>query len=298
MKRVGIIGLGRVGSALAYTLRDYGYDVAVVSRRVSPGEMAAVKDKKIQAVSLTQVLQEAELLFIATPDGIIGEIVTKLQDYRLEGKAVLHMSGAHSSALLVPLREQGALIGSLHPLQSFATVEQALENLPGSYFTYEGDQLLLEEVRLLVEKWGGVLKILSSAETKVIYHAGACLASNYLVALAWLGVHCLNYAGFSEEEAREALTPLMQGTVNNIARLPLTKALTGPISRGDLEVVRNHTRVLAAELPEVNQIYCFMAPFLGKLALEGQNITVETYRELLQMLMQAFTGMTKQQSNK
>jgi predicted short-subunit dehydrogenase-like oxidoreductase (DUF2520 family) len=284
-KWVGIVGLGRVGSALAFSLQHLGYEIVVASRRFSPGQKAVIRDRQFAVVSLAEIGRKADLLFLATPDGIITKIAEKLaQDRQLAGKGVLHLSGAHSSKVLEPLRKTGAFLGSLHPLQSFANVEQAIENLPGSYFTYQGDEALLGEVAKLVQDLNGFLKILQSPESKVVYHAGACLVSNYLVALASLGVRCLSEAGFSEEEARRALTPLMQGTVNNIAALPLTKALTGPIVRGDLAVVRNHLKALSAELPEVRQAYRVLSPLLGKLALEGNNIKAEVYEELLGIL--------------
>lgn len=284
---MGIIGMGRVGSALAYTLERCGLEIIVCSRRFSPGETVSVRDRYFRAVSLADIGREAELLFIATPDGIIQDIAAQLAylpQEALVGKKIFHLSGAHSAEILAILREKGALIGSLHPLQSFADVEQAIENLPGSYFTYQGDEALVEEVALLVEKLGGVLKILHSPESKVLYHAGACFVSNYVVALASIGVRCLARVGFSEEEARQALTPLMQGTVNNIFALPLSQALTGPIVRGDLEVVREHLQALSAELPEIKQVYCLLSPFLGKLALQGNNIKAEDYEELLHIL--------------
>lgn len=286
MKTVGIIGMGRVGSALAYTLDRRGYDIVVVSRRFSPGERAAVQDKQYRVATLFQMAEEADLVFIATPDGVIESIAEDLAKTAPPGcpKAVFHLSGAHSAELLAPLREKGVLIGSLHPLQSFANVKQAIENLPGSFFTYQGDAALIEEAGSLVEQWGGILKILPSPESKVIYHAGACLVSNYVVALAAMGVCCLGKAGFQEEEARRALVPLMEGTVNNIAALPLPKALTGPISRGDLEVIKAHLQVLEAELPEIRKVYRLLSSFLGELALKGNNISKETYQELAQII--------------
>jgi predicted short-subunit dehydrogenase-like oxidoreductase (DUF2520 family) len=283
MKSVGIIGPGRVGSAMAYALDNCGYRVVVVSRKVLPGGVLTIRDRKYKTVSLAEISKEADTLLITTPDGKISEIVKQLQVFKLEKKVILQMSGSYSSAILASLQAKGALCGSLHPLQSFATVEQAIENLPGSYFTYEGDETLLENIKILVKELGGVLKTLPSPEAKAVYHAGACIVSNYLVALAWLGTQCLSSAGFTAEEAREALVPLMQGTLNNISSLPLTKALTGPISRGDSGVVENHVRILSREIPDINRAYCNLAPYLAKLALAGGNITEEKYKRILEI---------------
>lgn len=283
MKNVGIIGPGRVGSAMAYALDNCGYRVVAVSRKVPPGGVLTIRDRNYKTVSLAEISKEADTLLITTPDGKISEIVKQLQVFKLEKKVILQMSGSYSSAILASLQAKGALCGSLHPLQSFATVEQAIENLPGSYFTYEGDETLLENIKILVKELGGVLKTLPSPEAKAVYHAGACIVSNYLVALAWLGTRCLSTAGFTAEEACEALVPLMQGTLNNISSLPLTKALTGPISRGDSGVVENHVRILSREIPDINRVYCNLAPYLAKLALAGGNITEEEYKRILEI---------------
>ena len=284
MKNVGIMGVGRVGSALAYALESSGYNVTVVARQVPAGGELIIKTRKFRAVPLRKIGQETDMLFITTPDGVISNIVEQLQCFNWEGKVVLHMSGAQSSQLLSPLQAKGALIGSLHPLQSFANVEQAIANLPGSYFTYEGDIALFEEMQTLVKKLGGVLKILPSPEAKAIYHAGACFASNYVVALAGMGAQCLCAAGFTEEEASKALLPLMQGTLNNLAQLPLTVALTGPFSRGDTEVVEKHIRVLAQENPVLKRMYCVLAFYLAKLAYTGGRISEEQYQIFLKMI--------------
>ena len=107
-KWVGIVGLGRVGSALAFSLQHLGYEIVVASRRFSPGQKAVIRDRQFAVVSLAEIGRKADLLFLATPDGIITKIAEKLaQDRQLAGKGVLHLSGAHSSKVLEPLRKTG-----------------------------------------------------------------------------------------------------------------------------------------------------------------------------------------------
>ncbi len=286
MKSVAIVGFGRVGTALATALDSFGYTVRIVTRQPQVEKKVMFNQKEFAVSRLDEVVKEVDVLFITTPDGVIKEIAAQLQDMKLNIKAALHMSGSLTSEVLVPLAKQGVALGSLHPLQSFANVEQAIKNLPGSYFTYDGDDSLIEWAGVLVKELGGVLNILPSAEAKVIYHAGACIVSNYLVGLLQLGVDCLTYAGFEPEQAQEALLPLMKGTLNNVSSLPLTKALTGPISRGDVEVVESHLKAMDRELPAVKGPYCALTPVLADIALRAGGLTEAQYNKLLEILVQ------------
>ena len=283
MKNVGIIGLGRVGTALACSFERFGCTVRAVTRD-RQFHQRLVSGLVIPVLSLEQAVSESDVLFITTPDGIIPQIVAELTAFDLNAKAVFHLSGSHNSSILSPLKAKGARIGSLHPLQSFASVEQAVSNLPGSYFTYDGDESLIEWVASLVEKFEGTLKVLRSAESKTIYHAGAVIVSNYLVALAEMGIRCLQHSGFSAKEAQEALLPLMRGTLNNISRLPVGKALTGPVSRGDIAVVASHVEALARELPDVKGPYCALAPVLADIARAEGRLSTGKYDELKKIL--------------
>ena len=284
MRNVGLVGMGRVGTAMAAALQRCGFAVLVARHAQRFCARDLMNTQEVTVLPLEQLVQEADVIFITTPDGVIGEVAAKIKGMALASQAILHMSGSFTSEILSPLREKGVAIGSLHPLQSFATPEQAVVNLPGSYFTYEGDVCLVEWVSQLVRDFGGLLKILPSPETKIIYHAGACIASNYLVALAELGMECLQHAGFAGDEAQQALLPLMQGTLNNISRMSLPQALTGPISRGDLGVVADHVKALEHELPEVQSSYCVLAPVLANMARQSGKLSATQYRELMRII--------------
>ncbi|MFZ5752792.1 MAG: Rossmann-like and DUF2520 domain-containing protein [Bacillota bacterium] len=280
MRNIGIVGLGRVGTALALSFQKCGFTVYAATKGTSQGKVSGEGNYTVG--ELSHVVQKAEVLFITTPDGVISTIVQQLANYsEINLKAVLHMSGSLPSDVLSPLKKRRIAVGSLHPLQSFASHQCAINNLPGSYFTYEGDSCLEEWVTTVVKGWGGKLKILSSPASKMIYHAGACIASNYLVALFKLSMECFRAAGFSEGEAREAILPLMRGTFHNLGHLPPESALTGPISRGDMEVVKGHITCLARELPSALPSYCTLATVIGEMAFASGKLSPEQYRDLI-----------------
>lgn len=284
MKRVGIIGFGRIGTALAVSLKKCGYEVEVVRRNQKLTKTNPVSGKTFNVISLEEAASKMEVIFITTPDDNISDTALKLAKMDLGCKAVLHMSGSLSSELLDFLRKKNIFIGSLHPLQSFPNVEQAVSNFPGSFFTYEGDKALLPWIKEIVAQLGGVLKTLPSLEMKVIYHAGAVFVSNYMVALTSLGISCLKRAGFKDDEAREALLPLMKGTMNNLAGMPSEKALTGPVSRGDTGVIASHLQVLQNELPEALPAYCDLAEVLASISEKSGKISAEKKEELINLI--------------
>lgn len=283
MRNIGIVGPGRVGKALACLLTDRNYTVNLVSR-LEEYKSEIINSSRIFYTTMDELAQEADLIFITTPDALIPEISERLAKTNLRAKSVLHCSGALSSKALISLKDRGIKTGSLHPLQSFATLRQALHNLPGSLFTYEGDEEIIDWVKSLVNALGGSLKILADPREKIIYHAGACLVSNYIVALADLGIKCLQETGFTEGEARGALVTLMEGTLSNLSCLTPDKALTGPISRGDSEVVASHISALKRSLPDVGVIYEALTPPTADIAYRSGRLSACRYKEIINLV--------------
>lgn len=251
---IGFIGAGTVGTALALTLARRGYRVvAVASRTLASAERLASQVEGCQALPTPQaVAQAADLVFITTPDGAIGAVAAQLH-WRPSQMAV-HCSGADSLDVLEPARAQGALAGAFHPLQSFANPAQALENLPGSFFALEGEEPLLGALKDMAGALGGRYVLLKPGD-KVLYHAAAVFVSNYTVALMRMATDLWQTFGVPPEEAAVALLPLLQGTVNNIARLGLPHCLTGPIARGDMGTIQKHLSSLASAAPSLIPAY-------------------------------------------
>ena len=132
----------------------------------------------------------------------------------------------------------------MHPLQSFANIEEALETLPGSFFAIEGDAEALPVLQELSQELGGK-PLLIRASQKPLYHLAASIASNYLVSLIHLSLRFLKEVGLPEEEGLKALLPLIDGTIKNIRQFGPTQALTGPIARGDRDVVKGHIQAIS-----------------------------------------------------
>jgi predicted short-subunit dehydrogenase-like oxidoreductase (DUF2520 family) len=163
-----------------------------------------------------------------------------------ERQVVLHLSGVLDATVLESLRSCGCKLGSLHPLQSLSDPETAPERLRGAAGAIEGDAAAVDRAEQLATAVG--LKPLRiSSESKPLYHAAAVFASNYIVAVAAAAQRLLERAGVSPEDARDALAPIIRGTVENIVRRGPEEALTGPIARGDIATIRKHLNSLSTE---------------------------------------------------
>jgi len=254
MLKVGFIGAGTVGTALAIRLGASGYDVAAVaSRTFASAEKLAKAVPGCRAVkSLQEAADAVELVFITTPDGAIGQVAGQIIWH--PGSSAIHCSGADSTEVLEPARSLGAQVGAFHPLQTFASVQQAIDNLPGSTFAVEA----VEPLRSILKKMALDLNGYSielKASDKVLYHASAVIACNYFVTLVKLSTDLWQTFGVPRKDAVRALMPLLKGTLNNIENVGIPNCLTGPIARGDIGTVRKHLAALDKSAPSVAKIY-------------------------------------------
>jgi len=130
----------------------------------------------------------------------------------------------------------------MHPLQTIPNPEQGRVALPGSFYSLSGDPEAVKWGTELVTKIGGRAVIIGD-EQKPLYHAAAVMASNYTVVLVDTACHLLQMAGFQQEEALAALTPLVTASAANALVDPVA-ALTGPVARGDLLTLKQHLKAL------------------------------------------------------
>lgn len=283
MLKIGFIGAGTVGTALAVRLKDKGYPVvAVASRtRASAEKLASLVDGCQVQDMLQGVADAADLVFVTTPDDVIAPVVAGVGWH--SGQGVVHCSGAASTDILESARKVGALVGGFHPLQTFASVAHAIENLPGSTFALEAEGKLLDILKELATSLDGHWVKLGSGD-KMLYHAAAVIACNYFVTLVKLATDLWQSFGVSTPEATRAMLPLLEGTVNNISNVGLPNCLTGPIARGDLGTIQKHLDALKASAPAVLSTYRELGLQTIPVALGKGRIDEEKAEELRKLL--------------
>lgn len=278
------IGAGRVGTSLAILFKEAGYPVlGIASRTASSAEQAGTL-AGVPVLTAEEACRKTDILFITTSDREIPRVVAQLSSDRCfnRGQIIVHTSGAHSSALLAPARAFGCRLLSFHPLQSFSSPSLALVNLRGTVFTLEGDATVMDIARQLVRDLRGE-PVIIQAEQKVLYHAGACVASNYVVAVFHLAISLLQAAGFSPETARRALLPLLTGTTANLQKTLPAQALTGPIARGDISTLSAHFSSLNAQCPEFFDVYRQLAIYTIQVAGEKGTLDAEQLKKLKEL---------------
>lgn len=284
-KKIGIVGVGKVGTAIGVLLQEMGYEVGFISStnpeklEIAAQEMSKGKgDVVTTSQDPIPNSKDVDILFITTPDRVIGEVasdIAKGGGFK-KGQIVVHMSGSLTSDILAPAREAGAYVASLHPLQSFADFVQAKINIPGSVFCLEGDTETKSELKKIIEIFNGT-EVEIPKEEKPLYHAGAVVASNYLLSLVWAALMMYEVIGLDKGTALSALMPLIEGTLKNIKALGAPKALTGPISRGDVQTVSDHIDAIKEKIPHLLEFYQVM----GRLTVEAANENKSAPEELL-----------------
>ena len=284
LPRLGFIGAGVTGHAFARCLRRAGYPVvAVASRTFGSAQALAARVEGCRALPEPQAVADAaDLVFVMTPDDVIEQVAAGLR-WR-PGIWVVHASGVASLDVLEPARRAGASVGSIHPLQAFAGIEQAVAGMPGSTFALEGEGPLLGGLKEMGTALDGRWVHLR-AEDKVLYHAAAVMASNYLVTLTKTAADLWERFGEDSASATQALLPLLEGTVRNVRQIGLPDCLTGPIARGDVGTVRKHIAALEASAPSLLPAYRELGLLTLPIALARGRIgeaEADELRELLQ----------------
>jgi predicted short-subunit dehydrogenase-like oxidoreductase (DUF2520 family) len=252
MLKIGFIGAGAVAATMAVELSKCGYPVVAISSpggtsatRISAGLHGCSAGRSNQAVA-----DIAEMVFIATPDAAISSVCRDVQWH--SGQYVVHLSGGSTAEKLKPARQYGALTGVMHPLQTFTRgVSTSLE---GVTFAIEADNVLLAILQNMVTALGGHW-LAVKPEDRVLYHAAAVMAGNYLTTLAKLAADLWAKFGVSPEDSIKALLPLIKGAVKNLESPGLPGCLTGPIARGDCQTIKDHLDALRMRAPEIETTY-------------------------------------------
>jgi predicted short-subunit dehydrogenase-like oxidoreductase (DUF2520 family) len=165
----------------------------------------------------------------------------------------------------------------------FPTVQISLEAVQGIHWFCEGEPDVLEVLRQLVEKIGGIPHTIQAAN-KALYHCSSVIACNYLNALMDVALTVAEEAGLDRKTAWQALVPLVRSTLTNIDNLGTAGALTGPIERGDVQTVKRHLHALDIANPEIAKIYRVLGNWTAKLAQEKGSLNADDVRQLKNLI--------------
>ena len=299
---IAIIGSGRLGTTIAYTIASKNKKNTRIISMSSPTQKTLNRAQKTLKSFSKKILftknnkeaaAEANCIFICTPDDIIKKVCRELFKQNKQTKIkqkkenifVIHFSGSKPLKELETARIAGAGTLSIHPLKSLASIPGAIKTIKNTeygitYNTQEEEAL----AKIIVEILGGHTIIVEDSK-KPLYHAAACVASNYLVTLIDYAVYINEKIGIKPEDSIKGLLSLVEGTVKNIGEAGTKKSLTGPIARGDTGTIKDHMKNFKKYLGDKDtEIYKLMGKKTAGIAKQNGWIENNIYNELIDIL--------------
>jgi predicted short-subunit dehydrogenase-like oxidoreductase (DUF2520 family) len=266
-KRVGFIGAGRTGCALAWHCNRLGYPIAGVtdSKPKQAWVIYGLMKRQYERLSSREVAAASDVLFLTVPDTHIGPVFESVRRWLVPGAIVAHCSGAFGPEVFGHAQEQGLGVLALHPVQSFSSHSQAMRSLPGSFFAADGSASGIRFARHLVRQLHGGWVRVSSAD-RSLYHAMCVFASNSVCALFDAVEEIARELGISRRRAGSMLAPLARTVLDNIAEQGAASSLTGPVERGDALTVAAHLQALRKRAPALVPMYRVISERLVEMA--------------------------------
>ncbi len=246
MQNFLIIGFGKVGSSLYRALATLNrFNILVLdAKKDFQKEWASFLPARSFFKDIVNIRQKSfDFIAICTPDDQINETVSKLQKLSLKNCAVFHTSGNKPAELLKPLRDRVAHIGSLHPLQTFNHMFLPAEVWQGITCTFQGDIKLKDDLQKIFEPLQTKI-VAIDYQQKQLLHLAATISANFQVALYSWAEQILKASGIEPADLNAWLGPLIRQVSTNLNQQPLSKILSGPLQRGDLNTITDHLELL------------------------------------------------------
>jgi predicted short-subunit dehydrogenase-like oxidoreductase (DUF2520 family) len=297
IQKISIIGAGRVGSTIAgYLAKKNLKKIQVVAVSSKTNETLikarkALKDSKnniLFTLNNTEAVKISNCVLICTPDDRIESVcneIFKNQDIEPWQYTVIHLSGSKKIDVLDAASKRGASVGCMHPIKSFASIQESMQSLEGTTYGLTFKSKKDEKVlKMLVKSLKGK-HIIVENNAKPLYHAITCIASNYLVGLI---DYALNMADSIKIPASDIFQPVLhlsEGAIENIKKMGSKKSLTGPIARGDISTVQQHIESIGNYMgPDDVQIYKALGRHTSKIAFDNKWINKNKYAHLMEIL--------------
>ncbi|RPH72225.1 MAG: DUF2520 domain-containing protein [Myxococcaceae bacterium] len=240
-----VVGVGRLGSAISVQLRKAGWPVTV--RTQSPAGRRQAKRLGL-AEADAAAMSRAELCLLTVPDAAVEPVARAVAPLLGRTTGLVHCAGALTLEALQPAAA-GRPTGSFHPLVSVTGPETPLAGHAVAIATRS--RVLAPLLGRLAEALG-LRPLRVPEEGRAAYHAGAAMVASGLVSLLDAAIAAWRAAGVSEREATAALAALMRSALAGAELRGTVAAFTGPVVRGDADVVQAHVRGLP---PDVLPIY-------------------------------------------
>ncbi|MEV0235134.1 DUF2520 domain-containing protein [Nonomuraea sp. NPDC050786] len=279
---VGVLGAGKVGSALGAALAQAGHRIVAASGVSDNSQRWAGERLGVKLSRPDEVVAAAQLILLTVPDDALPDLVTGLAatGADLQGKILVHTSGAYGLSVLEPAARAGALPLALHPVMTFTGRDDDLNKLTGISYGVTAPDVLRPIAEALVIEMGGEPVWIADAD-RALYHAALAGAANHMVTLIAESQELLGRIGV--EHPGRMLGPLLGAALDNVLRLGIA-GLTGPVVRGDAGTVRKHVDALILAAPEAADAYIALARLTADRALAAGLLKPEEAERLLDAL--------------
>ena len=281
--RIAVIGTGRVGTALALAWRRAGHEPAVASHGEGTQRNHETFLPDVPLVAASRAARDADVVVLGVTDALIEAVCAELASDGVlsEDQVVAHLSGATPLAALDAARDAGARRLSLHPLQTFPTVEAAVRRLAGSAMAVTADDEATAQLGERLAADAGCRPFRLADGSKPLYHAAAVLASNAVVAVLGEAAEVFAQAGVDDPEV---FLPLVRASIENVGAMGPGSALTGPVVRGDSATVERNLAALAEHGQGSVQAYVSLARLTLDLASRSGRLSEEGRKQIEEVL--------------
>ncbi|MFI6924948.1 Rossmann-like and DUF2520 domain-containing protein [Nonomuraea spiralis] len=279
---VGVLGAGKVGSALGAALTQAGHRIVAASGVSDRSRRWAADRLGVDLARPDEVVAAAQLILLTVPDDALPDLVAGLAGTgaELQGKLLVHTSGAYGLSVLDPAAKAGALPLALHPVMTFTGRDDDLNKITGISFGVTAPETLRPVAEALVIEMGGEPVWIAESD-RALYHAALANAANHMVTLIAESEELLGRIGV--EHPGRMLGPLLGAALDNVLRLGIA-GLTGPVVRGDAGTVRRHVDALILAAPEAADAYIALARLTADRALAAGLLKPEEAERLLDAL--------------
>jgi predicted short-subunit dehydrogenase-like oxidoreductase (DUF2520 family) len=286
LKKVLIIGCGKLGTALAVDLQNAGFEISVIieNNKSRTNKLKKYFKKTIFSEKIKRkLLQIPNIIFISVQDKKIISIIKELNRFReIKNKLIIHSSGMLNLDVFTVLKSQN--IGVLHPIQTFNKISISSSGLlNGIYFGIKTTKMSDIVIKSIVKKLSSnYIKV--SKKNKALYHTICVFASNLLVGYFSLLEKLFNEIFHNETDFMTVFKSLIERTYKNILLYGINDSLTGPFIRGDIDTIHENKKSLLRNTSNFEKLFCILGKECLEISFKRKEINRTAYNQILKLL--------------
>lgn len=284
--RVTIIGIGKVGSALAIELHSNGVEVVNI---IGKDEKVIKKISNLTGANYSTTLEyvtrfDSDAIAVCVKDGQLKEVATLLLPYKkyFKDKIVFHVSGALTSGIFHKLTAKSNC-GSFHPIQTFNKINSKNNKLfTGICIGIEGGKKSLETLNFLASRLNAETLIVPT-DKKELYHIASVIASNFLVCYIDIIRDIMADVTNKNTDVYKIFSPIILNTLRNVKKYSVEDALTGPVSRHDIQTLEAHYNAIEGN-KDLKTFYTTMSKKALGITKRKGDMPKKTFEQFLKIL--------------